>query len=65
LILTEAVLLAALSVADRTLQLVILCVQDQPPAERRAAWQRWFRFWNPVWERLGLQPKEMDLGNGG
>lgn len=56
MIFTEAVLLAALSLANKSLDLIILLIQDQPKVERVAAWQRWFDFWSPVWKALGLDP---------
>jgi hypothetical protein len=52
--LTEAVILALVSLANKSLDLVMLMIQDQPKAERVAAWQRWFDFWAPVWKAVGL-----------
>ena len=52
--LTEAVILALVSLANKSLDLVMLMIQDQPKAERIAAWQRWFDFWEPVWKAVGL-----------
>jgi hypothetical protein len=61
MIFTEAVLLAALTLAGKMLDLIMLIVQDQPKAERVAAWQRWFAFWGPVWKALGLDPARSPL----
>lgn len=56
MIFTEAIVLAALALAGKMLDLAMLIVQDQPKAERVAAWQRWFDFWSPLWKALGLDP---------
>lgn len=52
--LTEPIILALLSVAEKALDLAILIIQDQPKEERVKAWQRWFKFWEPVWKAVGL-----------
>lgn len=45
---------AGFQFGSKLLDLIILLIQDQPPEERRKAWQRWFKFWDPVWKHLGL-----------
>ena len=62
MIFTEPIILAALTVADKTLDLVIIMIQDQPKAEREAAWQRWFTFWAPLWKAIGLDPEKPPVG---
>lgn len=52
--LTAAVLELALGAYTATIKLLILCIEDQPPEERRKAWARWFQFWAPMWKALGL-----------
>ena len=54
MILTEAIILAALKVADKMLDLTIITIQDQPKDEREKAWARWFQFWEPLWKAIGL-----------
>ena len=58
MIFTEAIILGLISVANKSLDLIILMVQDQPKAERVAAWQRWFDFWKPLWKAVGLDPEQ-------
>ena len=58
MILTEAIILAALKLAEKALDLTIIVIQDQPIAERQKAWDRWFRFWEPMWIAIGMdKPK--------
>jgi len=58
---SEAVLLAALEVASKTLDLVILVIKDQPQVERQKAWERWFLWWDPIWKAMGLDPTKGPL----
>lgn len=61
MILTEAVIIALCKVVEKTLELVMLTIKDQPQAERMAAWQRWFDFWAPFWKAVGLDPAKKPL----
>lgn len=35
-------------------KLIRLLIEDMPPEERRKSWERWFKFWEPVWKAVGL-----------
>ena len=59
--LTEAAIIAMCKVAEKTLELLILCIMDQPPQERRRAWARWFKLWEPLWAALKLDVSNVNL----
>ena len=45
---------AGFQFATKLIELILRLIEDQPPEERRKAWERWFRFWEPVWKLMGL-----------
>lgn len=36
------------------IKLITLLIEDQPPEERRKAWKRWYKAWEPFWKLVGL-----------
>ena len=48
---TDAVFILAAKLVD----LFILIHQDVPPERRRESWERWYKMWEPVWKKVGLE----------
>lgn len=48
--LTDAWALAISRICD----VFILLYSDVPVEERREGWRRWYKFWRPLWAKLGL-----------
>lgn len=53
--------LALVRLAEKALDFLMLVIQDQPKEERIKAWQRWFKFWDPVWKAVGLDVTQPPL----
>lgn len=51
---TDAVALAVTAVCN----LILRLIEDQPPEERRKAWKRWYKFFEPFWKAVGLDVTE-------